>query len=155
VLAFFWDLIPKGGWGFWPELTLAVLTFWAMRDPDRVGVGTAFVLGVMLDVGRGVALGQEALALVWVVYLAQRRSARILWFGGWGQALLLLPLWVLALAVQAAVRLGRGGRLAGMGVFRLGLCQCRLVAAPELRPAMAAMAGGALGRFGVFVLRRA
>ena len=117
ALAFFWDLIPKGGWGFWPELTLAVLTFWAMRDPDRVGVGTAFVLGVMLDVGRGVALGQEALALVWVVYLAQRRSARILWFGGWGQALLLLPLWVLALAVQAAVRLAAGGDWPGWGYF--------------------------------------
>lgn len=116
ALAFFWDLIPKGG-VFWPEMSMAVLTFWALRDPDRVGVGTAFVLGVMLDVGRGAALGQEALALVWVVYLAQRRAARILWFGGWGQALLLLPLWLLALALQAAVRLVAGGDWPGWSYF--------------------------------------
>jgi len=49
ALAFFWDLIPKGGGGFWPEMTMAVLTFWALRDPQRVGVGAAFTLGVMLD----------------------------------------------------------------------------------------------------------
>jgi rod shape-determining protein MreD len=117
ALAFFWDLIPKGGGGFWPEMTMAVLTFWALRDPQRVGVGAAFTLGVMLDVGRGAALGQEALAFVWVVHLAQRRAARILWFGAWGQALLLLPLWSLALALQAAVRLVAGGDWPGWGYF--------------------------------------
>ena len=37
--------------------------------------------------------------------------------GGWGQALLLLPLWVLALAVQAAVRLAAGGDWPGWGYF--------------------------------------
>jgi len=34
-----------------------------------------------------------------------------------GQALLLLPLWVLALAVQAAVRLAAGGDWPGWGYF--------------------------------------
>ena len=52
----------------WPDVMLApdfvalTLAFWCVRQPRRVGLATGFVLGLLVDAGNGVLLGQHALA---------------------------------------------------------------------------------------------
>ena len=37
---------------FWlPELTALALLYWVMYLPNRIGMGTAFLIGLLVDVG--------------------------------------------------------------------------------------------------------
>jgi rod shape-determining protein MreD len=73
-----------------------------------VGVSTAFVLGLLLDVHQGSLLGQHALAYSVLSYLAILIHRRLLWFPLSSQALQVLPLLVLAHLIQVLVRLLAG-----------------------------------------------
>lgn len=68
-------LSPMRPW--WPAL---VLLYWVMEAPERAGLGTAFVTGLAADVFAGALLGDQALRLVVVVFLAQRFRARLRFF---------------------------------------------------------------------------
>ncbi len=68
-------LRPLRPW--WPAL---VLLYWVLEAPDRVGLGTAFVTGLAADVLAGALLGDQALRLLVVVFLAQRFRARLRFF---------------------------------------------------------------------------
>lgn len=52
-----------------PEWVLLVLLYWIVALPSRVGLGTAWVLGILLDVLEGSLLGLNALALTIVSYI--------------------------------------------------------------------------------------
>ena len=60
-----------------------VLVYWAMAIPQPVGLLTAWIVGLSLDVLLGSVLGQHALGLTLVVFI-------ILWLRGW---LALFPIW--------------------------------------------------------------
>ena len=45
-----------------PDLLALVLVFWNVHQPRRVGVGLAFMFGLLMDVHQGALLGQHALA---------------------------------------------------------------------------------------------
>ena len=68
-------LRPLRPW--WPAL---VLLYWVLEAPDRVGLGTAFITGLAADVLAGALLGDQALRLLVVVFLAQRFRARLRFF---------------------------------------------------------------------------
>ena len=54
-----------GLWGraAWsPDFLALVLVFWSIHQPQRVGIGLAFVFGLLVDVHQGAMLGQHALA---------------------------------------------------------------------------------------------
>lgn len=55
---------------FRPEWLLLVLLYWAIMYPQRVGLLTAMVTGLLLDVLEGAPLGQNMLAMAIVVTLA-------------------------------------------------------------------------------------
>lgn len=52
-----------------PEWVLLVLLYWIVALPTRVGLGTAWVMGILLDVLEGSLLGLNALALTIVAYI--------------------------------------------------------------------------------------
>lgn len=52
-----------------PEWMLLVLLYWIVALPTRVGLGTAWFMGILLDVLEGSLLGLNALALTIVAYL--------------------------------------------------------------------------------------
>lgn len=59
-----------------PDFSLMVLLYWSIRAPRLAGLGTACLLGVVVDVERGLHLGLNALgycAAAFVVLSLQRR----------------------------------------------------------------------------------
>lgn len=95
----FWG---RAAWA--PDLLALVILFWCVHQALRVGIGTAFVLGLAMDVYQGALLGQHALAYTVLAYLAVRLHRRVLWFGVWSQALHLLPLFITLHAIQWLTR---------------------------------------------------
>jgi rod shape-determining protein MreD len=96
-----------------PDFVALVLAFWCVRQPRLVGLGVAWCLGLLTDVGNGVLLGQHALAYSLLAFIAITYSRRILWFGLWGQALHVAALLALAQAVGLLVRLAAGAEFPG------------------------------------------
>ena len=54
---------------FIPDWPILVLIYWTLAIPHRVGMVSAFVIGIFIDSASGVVLGQNALSMVVVSYL--------------------------------------------------------------------------------------
>ena len=91
ALAFEVMPLPDALQAFRPPLVMMILIYWTMMWPQRVGVGTAFCIGICLDILHGQLLGQNALALIVVTYLTLRFHLQIRIF----------PLWQLTMTVFA------------------------------------------------------
>jgi rod shape-determining protein MreD len=96
-----------------PDLLAVTLVFWNVHQPRRVGVGTAFFFGLLMDVHDSSLLGQHALAYTLLSYFAISMHRRLLWFGVPGQAVQIFPLFAAAHAVSFVVRMLAGGMLPG------------------------------------------
>ncbi len=55
-----------------PDWVVLVMIYWALTLPRTYGIGTAWIVGLVVDVTQGTLLGQHALALTVIVYLTQR-----------------------------------------------------------------------------------
>jgi rod shape-determining protein MreD len=111
------EYIPTGRMPGLPDWVALVLAFWCVREPLHIGMGVGFVLGLLVDVGLGSAMGQHALAYVVLAYLANGLSRRVLWFTPLQQALHLLPVFLLAQALMVVVRLLAGAEFPGWIYF--------------------------------------
>ena len=111
LLALVLTVMPFPAWAqdFRPQWVALVLIYWCLALPERVGVGTAWVLGIFQDVLSGTLLGQHALSLSLVAYLSVRLHQRIRIFPLWQQSLSvlvlllmerLLSLWVIGATGQ-------------------------------------------------------
>ena len=88
-----------------PDVLGVVLVFWTIHQPLRVGMATAFVLGLALDVHESALLGQNALAYVCMSFYATAIHRRVLWFPLREQALQVLPVFVVTALVEWLTRL--------------------------------------------------
>ncbi|MCV6591057.1 MAG: rod shape-determining protein MreD [Marinobacterium sp.] len=75
-----------------PEWVAMTLIFWILVLPHRVGMGTAFVVGLVLDLVRGSVLGLSALSLVTIAYATHLSYRRIMMYPLWQQGVLVLVL---------------------------------------------------------------
>ncbi|MBY4676749.1 rod shape-determining protein MreD [Marinobacterium arenosum] len=75
-----------------PEFIPMILIFWVLVLPHRIGMGTAFLVGLALDLIKGSVLGLNALSLVTIAYLAYLLHQRMLMYPLWQQAFLVLVL---------------------------------------------------------------
>ena len=98
-------LLNLSGQAWLPDVLAVVLVFWTIHQPLRVGVATAFVLGLALDVHESALLGQNALAYVCMSYFATAIHRRVLWFPLREQTLQVLPVFVAAALVEWLTRL--------------------------------------------------
>jgi rod shape-determining protein MreD len=64
--------LPDSVAAFRPDWLAMLVIFWAMRLPRTWSVGTAWVVGIVLDVSQGTLLGQHALALCCVAFITVR-----------------------------------------------------------------------------------
>ena len=69
-----------------PFLLAMLLAYWTMEAPSKVGMGTAFILGLLGDLMSASLLGEQALRLVVIAFLVQRFRARLRFFPLWQQA---------------------------------------------------------------------
>ncbi|AKU22589.1 MULTISPECIES: rod shape-determining protein MreD [Telluria group] len=102
--AFLLNLLPWGRFVGVPDFVALTLVFWGVHQPRKVGIGTAFLLGLLMDVHDATLLGENALAYTLLSYLAIMIHRRVLWFRVSTQALHVLPLLLLAQTVQLTVR---------------------------------------------------
>lgn len=64
-----------------------VLIYWLLEDPDRLGLGTAFVLGLIADLAFGSLLGEQAMRLTVMTFIVQRFRPQLRFFPTAQQAL--------------------------------------------------------------------
>jgi len=60
-----------------PDWVAVVLLYWSLMAPRRFSLLTALWMGIALDTLSGALLGQNALALLVIVYLAERFHLRL------------------------------------------------------------------------------
>lgn len=115
--ALFLNMVPFGRAIGVPDWVALIVAFWGVREPLRVGMGSAFVLGVMMDVAIGSVMGQHALAYLLLAYGATSLSRRVLWFPLGQQALHVLPMLLGTQLVMVLTRLAGGADFPGWGYF--------------------------------------
>lgn len=141
--AFLLNLLPWGRAVWIPDFFAVTLVFWNVHQPRKVGMGVAFVFGLLMDVHNGALFGEHALAYTLVAYGAISLHRRIQWFPLGSQAVYVFGLLLVAQLASAAVRLWVGGAYPGwwMGLFSSAIGAAvwpllnSLLLAPQRRPA--------------------
>ncbi len=72
IAALMLAIAPMPDWAspFRPDWVALTLIYWAMTLPRTYSIGTAWIVGIVLDVAQGTLLGQHAIALCFVAYIA-------------------------------------------------------------------------------------
>jgi len=113
AIALLLNFLPWYNVALAPDFVALTLTFWCVRQPQLIGLGIAWMLGLLTDVGNGVLLGQHALSYSVLAFCAVTLSRRVLWFGLWGQTAHVAVLLLVAQAVGTVVRLAAGAEFPG------------------------------------------
>ncbi len=111
VVALSLEVMPLPHWAqeLRPQWVNLALIYWCMALPQRVGVGSAWTLGLFEDVLTGTLLGQHALGLSLTAYMVVNLHQRIRIFPLWQQSLVvfvlllverLLSLWIIGASGQ-------------------------------------------------------
>jgi rod shape-determining protein MreD len=87
-----------------------VVTYWMLALPHRVGMTSAWLLGLAADVLYGSLLGQNALALSLIAFLVLTLQQRLRVAPLWNQSLVLLIVFGLAQLVQLWLNVLVGNR---------------------------------------------
>jgi len=126
LLALAFNLLPLGRNPALPDLLALTLAFWVVHQPRRVGIGTSFVFGLLMDVHQGALLGQHALSYTLLAFGALAMSRRLNWFTLLQQALQVLPLFAVMHTVALLVRLAAGDLFPGWSLFIAPLVEAAL-----------------------------
>ena len=118
-----------GLWGraAWaPDFLALALVFWSIHQPQRIGIGVAFVFGLFIDVHQGAMLGQHALSYTVLSFLAIAVHRRLLWFTVPSQAFQVLPLFAVSHAIELSVRMLAGATFPGWWILLAPLIESLL-----------------------------
>jgi rod shape-determining protein MreD len=105
VVAFMLSSLPLPSWATdWrPAWVALALIYWCLAIPERIGVLTAWLIGVLLDVMQGSLLGQNALGFAFIAFVVLLYHQRMRVFPMVHQALVvgslvfLYLLWMLTI----------------------------------------------------------
>jgi len=90
-----------------PYWLALVVAYWVIEDPNRAGLGFAFLVGLLADLTFGSLFGEQALRLLVMAFILQRFRAQLRFFPLSQQALaiggLLLNDRIIVAAVQIAL----------------------------------------------------
>ena len=117
VLAFLLNFLPLGNLFGVPDFVALALVFWNIHQPRKVGIGVAFMMGLLMDVHTASVLGENALAYTLLSYFAITIHRRVLWFRPLVQALHVFPLLLMAQIMQLVVQLLVSGKFSGWSYF--------------------------------------
>jgi rod shape-determining protein MreD len=110
VFAFVANLMPLSGWALAlrPDFFAVVLLYWAIHQPRWMGIGVAWLCGLLTDVVEANLFGQHALAYAILGFSAEYFHRRVLRFPLWQQSLHVLGLLIAAQGVVIVLRLMSG-----------------------------------------------
>lgn len=93
-IAFLLAIVPVPEWAmnYRPEWVPMVLIYWVMALPYRLGIGSAWFIGLLLDILEGSVLGLNALSLVIIAYVTLSLHQRMRMFTTLQQSGLVLAL---------------------------------------------------------------
>ena len=96
ILALLLTIIPLPDWLRYirPDWVGLVLIYWCLALPDRVGVSTGWLTGLLVDLLTGTLLGQHALSLTVIAWLTLKFHQRVRLFPVWQQAVTVLALLI-------------------------------------------------------------
>jgi rod shape-determining protein MreD len=92
VVALVLSVLPLPLWlaSVRPAFLVITVLYWSITAPRLGGIGLGFFSGLALDVFRGAVLGQNALALTAITYVAVREHQKIRLKPSFQQALIML-----------------------------------------------------------------
>ena len=113
VVGLLLNLVPVGEpiLAYRPDFLAIVLLYWCIQEPRFVGVGTAWMVGLVMDVGDATVFGQHALAYAVLAYGAEFFRRRVLRFPLWQQAVQVAVLLVFCALLVLLVRFVGGASL--------------------------------------------
>lgn len=113
LLVWLISLLPWRLWQPAPDLLLLVILFWCLNEPRRIGLTTAFVFGLLMDVHDAGLLGEQALNYVLAAYGAIVLTRRLQHFSALAQAVHILPVVVASEAVTRFIHAWLAGEWTG------------------------------------------
>ena len=117
TVALLLNLLPPSRIVGYPDWVALALTFWCVREPRRVNIGTAWMFGFVMDIADAALLGQHALCYAALAYAATSLSKRLQWFPLTQQALHVLPLMLGTQLLMLATNVVAHGMFPGWGFF--------------------------------------
>jgi len=126
IVALLINMVPIGRAAWTPDLLALVIVFWSVHQPARIGIGAAFVFGLLMDVHQASMLGQHALSYTTLGFFAIMIHRRLLWFSVGAQALQVLPLFAVSHLIELAIRMIGGGVFPGWTLLIAPLIEAAL-----------------------------
>lgn len=113
------NLLPWVGTAQWwrPDFLLVILLYWVVQQPRRVGMGVAWMLGLLTDMANGGVLGQHAMAYTVAAFGALMLQRRIINFNLWRQTLQMLPLLLVEQLMSILAATFAGHAFSGIEYF--------------------------------------
>jgi rod shape-determining protein MreD len=104
------NLLPLSGLALMlkPDFLALLILYWGIQEPRMMGVGTAWSLGLIMDVADATVFGQHALAYAVLAYAADYFRRRVLRFPLWQQAAQVAILLLFCAALVVLVRIVGG-----------------------------------------------
>lgn len=100
-----------------PDFMLLVILFWLLRAPNLCNVGTAWLMGLLMDLAMGGIFGQYALAYTITAFFAVIYQRRLVLFSRTQQLLYVLSLLVLSQLILLILKAFAGSEFIGWHYF--------------------------------------
>jgi rod shape-determining protein MreD len=117
VATFLLNFLPWGSMVGVPDFVALTLVFWSIHQPRKVGIGVAFMMGLLMDVHTATLLGENALAYTLLSYFAITIHRRVLWFTPMTQTLHVFPLFLFSQIIRAVIQFLVNGKFPGWLFF--------------------------------------
>lgn len=100
-----------------PDFMLLVILFWLLRAPNLCNVGTAWLMGLLMDLAMGGIFGQYALAYTVTAFFAVIYQRRLVLFSKTQQLLYVFSLLVLSQLILLILKAFAGSEFVGWYYF--------------------------------------
>jgi len=100
-----------------PDFMLLVILFWLLRAPNLCNVGTAWIMGLFMDLAMGGIFGQYALAYTVTAFFAVIYQHRLVLFNKMQQLLYVFSLLMLSQLILLILKAFAGAEFLGWYYF--------------------------------------
>lgn len=119
VIAVLLDLIPfpQPISSCLPACTATMTLYWCLHCPKYVGIGIAFILGLIVDVGASSPFGLHALGMMAAVYVIEQNRHQMIGYSYGFQSLLIFVSLLLMTVILIIVHFFSSHQFAGWNLF--------------------------------------